>query len=872
MPSIKGELEALLGKSGTFTVDCCASDHNHICPAYYTQSNSFLDATIGTQPSGKPHVLWCNPPFQTAEQALPFVTHLMAQVKAHPGAIGVVLFPDWENTAVYKLLQTQEVLKRYPAGSRLFSMPAVEDPTQRRAMRGTPWPVTVYVVGRKTPTSLQESQAEGKPHPYTFSGSILGTKVRARTGKEFHVLSAEQAAQVEAATGDSDALRILADTGATHCLIPHRLTRQLGIPLIQGSEGRRVILGDNSSAIPVLGTCEFPLKLGKSTTTVQALVIDVEWGSLQHLVLGADWIERHNVLIGVSHNKGPQMHIGGRDGKAGHVVYARKPRHASFSQHTAEGDSYTPVSAAKFAAMLATPHADDEDGSPWIAVDVTRDGVAIGNAPRIPLAVFAKMSLDAVNAVSGAAAANAARFSEAHVRYVPRTEAAPEGEAAPPRTHTPAGVPIEQINAYVRDFPTVFQKDLPDRRPTDERPAVPETVHTIPLLPNAKPVYRKQWRLSPREYEEIMKHVKYLLEKGLIEPSSSPWSAPILFTPKPDGTLRLCIDYRGLNALTERDVYPLPKGEEMYSRVKGKKIFSTLDLLKGYNQIWIQEEDRHLTAFTTPRGLFQWKVLAMGLTNAPATFQRYMVKVFADLIEDGHVMVYLDDILVMANTVEEHDRIMREVLARLAREGLVVRFDKCKFGETHVKFLGAIISGETVTPDPKKVQAVRDWPIPDTRTALRGFLGLSNYFRRFIKGYAALCAPLHARSSGKKESIELTPEEISAFEAVKAALVNAPILSIEDPKLPYEVWTDASTTGIGAVLLQREPDGTPRVIAYESKRLGRKRASVVAHLDPAVQVPLQEGCIGLDQASLEDASGKQELAAVLHALKVWRCC
>jgi hypothetical protein len=226
---------------------------------------------------------------------------------------------------------------------------------------------------------------------------------------------------------------------------------------------------------------------------------------------------------------------------------------------------------------------------------------------------------------------------------------------------TPAGITAATMARWRAKYPRAFQEDLPDRTMDDHVTPRPETIHSIPLLPNAKPVYKRQRRLSPKEKEEVAKQLKYHIAKGLVQPSSSPWGAPILFTPKPDNTLRMCIDYRGLNAVTERDVFPLPRAEDLYAKVKGKKVFSSLDLLKGYWQIGIQPKDRHLTAFTTPDGLYEYKVLAMGLTNAPATFQRMMVRIFGDLILQGTVMVYLDDILVMTETLEEHDTVMMEV-------------------------------------------------------------------------------------------------------------------------------------------------------------------------------------------------------------------
>ena len=213
-------------------------------------------------------------------------------------------------------------------------------------------------------------------------------------------------------------------------------------------------------------------------------------------------------------------------------------------------------------------------------------------------------------------------------------------------------------------------------------------------------------------------------------------------------------------------------------------------------------------------------------------------------------MVYVDDILVMADSVKEHNRIMVEVLNRLHTNKLTVRFDKCKLGQKTVKFLGFIIGGDAIMADPKKTQAVRDWPTPTTVTELRGFLGLANYFRRFIDGYAIMAAPLTALTGKKKgERITMGPNEMTAFDAVKQSLVSPPVLSVEDPTRPYEVITHALGAGIGALLLQRDDEGRPHVIAYESRAFGTKRASITAKLDLTVQVPNATGGFSLDRAA-----------------------
>lgn len=878
------------------TVDTCASDGNHLCDEYYTRENSFLRARINHRASGPPPVLWCNPPFDNPG---PFVEHVIQQVGSCPGAVGLILFPEWWGSPTHARLKEFTRVHTFPAGTRLFDMPAMSADSDRVPMGPTPWPVHVYRVShaeeiQRWARALQ--MGDTPQGPYIFKARAHRTLVRVCTGTAYRVLDEAHCAAFEE-NPDLD-ITVLGDTGATHSLIPLRVARQLDLTIDPRRRGR-IILGDNRSGVPIQGQCEVPLTLGTYKCTVPALVIDVDWDSTQHLVLGSDWIAKHRVMLGAASGKGPQMDIRGPSGTARHTIYARKT-HGVTPMREVPPESQI-LSAPRFAAMLEAGSYHGESGRPWAAVDVTPDGVQFaGEERRVPLEEFltfsewqeyrfARAALQERRthhapptpphsappvAVPPTSPAPSSR-PPPHPPPSPTPPPPPPSGAAPPQpapTHTPAGIPVATLLGWQAKFPTVFQEDLPDRAMSAPVTPRPETIHSIPLLPGAKPVFRRQWRLSPAERDEIAKQLRYHIAKGLVQPSSSPWGAPILFTPKPDGSLRMCIDYRGLNAVTERDVYPLPRAEDLYSKIKGKTVFSSLDLLKGYWQIGIQPCDRHLTAFTTPQGLFEYKVLAMGLTNAPATFQRMMMRIFGDLVDAGSVMVYLDDILVMANSVEEHNATMEEVLRRLADNNLTVRFDKCRFGESELKFLGFIISGETVRADPKKTQAVRDWPVPDTATALRGFLGLANYFRRFIEGYAVMAAPLTALTGGAKNArINLNAVELAAFEAIKAALVSPPILSVEDPTRPYEVITDASGEGVGAVLIQRDDEGRPRVIAYESKAFARKRASVTAQLTKGAQVAHPDGSFSLDQAALEDASGKQELTALLHALKIWRC-
>jgi hypothetical protein len=288
------------------------------------------------------------------------------------------------------------------------------------------------------------------------------------------------------------------------------------------------------------------------------------------------------------------------------------------------------------------------------------------------------------------------------------------------------------LEEYKDVFPAELPKGLPPAR---------DVKHTIPLEEGSVPPFRGMYRVSPAELKEIETQVADLLEKGFIEPSSSPYGAPVLFVKKKDGTLRMVIDYRALNKITIKNKYPLPRIDDLLDRLGGAKYFTSLDLTSGYHQIRINSDDVPKTAFRTPLGHFQFKVLSFGLTNAPATFQTVMNSVFAPLLGRS-VVVYLDDILIYSKTAEEHFAHLRQVLQILRHEKLFAKMKKCTFFEKETHFLGHVVGRDGIRADPAKIAAVQDWPVPQSASHVRSFLGLTNYFRRFIQGYAQLTHPL----------------------------------------------------------------------------------------------------------------------------------
>ena len=352
--------------------------------------------------------------------------------------------------------------------------------------------------------------------------------------------------------------------------------------------------------------------------------------------------------------------------------------------------------------------------------------------------------------------------------------------------------------------------------------------HRIPVtleVPIAQP-YR---RIPQSQFEDVRQHIQELADKGVIRPSSSPYASPIVIVRKKDGSIRLCVDYRKLNAITRRDAFPLPRIDETLDAIGGASFFSTLDLASGYHQVAMHEDDQEKTAFTTPFGLWEFKRMPFGLSGAPATFQRLMQSSMNDLIL-RILLVYLDDVLVFSRDLKEHLKRLETVFTRLRQIGLKLNPEKCRFGARNVNYLGHVISEEGIATDPGKISAVNDWPIPKTTRELRSFLGLASYYRRFVSKFADIARPLHQVTAkanadhgySKKELVSIASywnrECQLAFNALKSALTTTPVLGYADFSLPFQLEVDASFSGLGAILSQEQPEGR-RVIAYASRSL-----------------------------------------------------
>lgn len=334
----------------------------------------------------------------------------------------------------------------------------------------------------------------------------------------------------------------------------------------------------------------------------------------------------------------------------------------------------------------------------------------------------------------------------------------------------------------------------------------------------ASPIRLRPHRLPVAKRQAAEQKLQEMAAAGVIEPSSSPWAAPVVLVRKKDGDWRFCVDYRRLNAVTKADSYPLPRIDDALDKVAGSSWFSSLDLRSGYWQVELAPDAREKTAFTLGTGLWQFRSMAFGLRNAPATFERLMERVLAGIPKERCV-VYLDDVLAHAPTFDDALTCLEQVMGAVKAANLRLHPKKCRLLQRKVQFLGHVISGDGVATDPDKVRAVQQWPTPKDVGELRSFLGLASYYRRFVQGFADVAAPLH-QLTAKGAVFEWSERAERAFQLLRRALCQAPVLAFPQPGDQFVVDTDASNWGVGAVLSQVQ-GGTERVIAYYSRALSK---------------------------------------------------
>jgi RNase H-like domain found in reverse transcriptase/Reverse transcriptase (RNA-dependent DNA polymerase)/Integrase zinc binding domain/Chromo (CHRromatin Organisation MOdifier) domain/Retroviral aspartyl protease len=407
-----------------------------------------------------------------------------------------------------------------------------------------------------------------------------------------------------------------------------------------------------------------------------------------------------------------------------------------------------------------------------------------------------------------------------------------------PQGRTLAGT-SEELPSEYQDFEDVFNERigeaaLPEHKPWD---------HEIPIIEGKTPThYGGLIPLSKKEEDFLKDYIEKHLEKKFIRPSSSPIAHGVLFAPKKDGTLRPCIDYRKLNEITRKNRYPLPRIDELQDRLLGAQWFTALDIRDAYYRIRMKEGEEWKTAFRTRWGLYEYQVMPFGLTNAPASFQELINNTLREYLDD-FALAYLDDVLIFSKTYDEHVQHVRKVLEQLRQKDLPVKLSKCEFHKHSISFLGYIVSTEGLAPDPKKVAAIEEWPEPASVKDVQSFLGLLNYYRKFIGGFSQCAIPL-SELTKKDMNFMFDDNCRDAFRSLKDKLTRAPILALFNPEQEAILETDASDRAIGAALTQKGDDGKTRPVAFYSRKM----------TEPELNYDIHD----------------KELLAVVEAFREWR--
>jgi RNase H-like domain found in reverse transcriptase/Reverse transcriptase (RNA-dependent DNA polymerase)/Integrase zinc binding domain len=369
--------------------------------------------------------------------------------------------------------------------------------------------------------------------------------------------------------------------------------------------------------------------------------------------------------------------------------------------------------------------------------------------------------------------------------------------------------------------------DIFSQKDSDELPPHREIDHKIVLTQENTLEFSPLYRMSIAELQTVKQYLLDNLSKGFIAPSQAPYASPVLFVKKPNGGLRFCIDYRKLNAITRKDQYPLPLIDETLARLSQAKIFTKLDIRQAFHRIRIDPDSEDLTTFRTRYGSYKCKVLPFGLTNGPATFQHYMNETLMEYLDD-FCTAYLDDILIYSSNPLEHDEHVRKVLLRLRKAGLQADIKKCEFNVTRTKYLGFVISTDGVEVDPEKVEAIRNWKQPTTVRGVQSFLGFCNFYRRFIRDYGRVAAPL-TQLTRKDQVFQFDQDCVRAFEQLRTALIHAPLLAHFDVDRHCLIETDASDMVVAAVFSQLGLDGEYHPVAYFSKSMAPAEMNYPIH-------------------------------------------
>ena len=615
---------------------------------------------------------------------------------------------------------------------------------------------------------------------------------------------------------------MLIDSGASLTLINSNLFYQLPYYIRQGARyppsNLQVHLADKSR-VHVEKTLLLPITIAHQTRKHLVYVVPKLW---RPCIIGNDFIRKHNLQVDggqqkvyfkdpVTNNSGMLNMNTSLDKSEEYILLANErikipPYHATDLQVRSNKEVINPTGEPpeyEITSLKHTPCVANGIIKPQTLMQVqvanlTKKTIIIH--PGEALAIMTRLSQEQLNVIHQVETT----LQEEKVA-ITTTEAEPDLSETN-LTETQKG----QLKKLIHSFTHIFRKN---GRTTMVR-------HQINLMPDSKPINSPPYRVAPAKRKIIEENIKEMMEQGIVEPSKSPWASPVVLAPKKDGSIRFCVDYRKLNSITTRDAYPIPRIDDTLDALQEAKFVSTLDLRSGYWQVEMDKESKEKTAFITHKGLYEFNVMPYGLTNAPATFQRLMDIVLAGL-KWQCCLVYIDDVVIYSPTFEQHLVDLEKVFQALSDAQLTLKASKCCFCRKEMKYLGHVVTPDGIKPDPALVKAVSDFPQPQTIKDVQSFLGLSGYYRRFIKDYAKIAEPLFKQLRQLKDRnyhLNWTSNCTIAFQALKKKLTCAPIMSTPNFNEPFILELDACEYGLGAILAQ-EYDKRKFVIAYASRTL-----------------------------------------------------
>ncbi|CAF1523718.1 unnamed protein product [Adineta ricciae] len=659
----------------------------------------------------------------------------------------------------------------------------------------------------------------------------------------------------------------MVDTGATHTLITRSFLDTLPGAQFTQTAAISALLGDASTALHVHGVAHLCVYVNQLPTYVSAYVVD----SLGvNLILGMDWCRTYDVSIHIRQHEIRLHHSSYGSTSISFLPSVSIPARLTHAVHLNPSYDHIVQLSAPLSSAVAVVFTPDSNlcqrkrlfiPDAVVCIDRFHTSLVVSNLAANSCMLSSNTVLGTFTFFSSfPAAINLASLSHSQSSFA---ASSPFSLASVSTVAISDIDPVIQTlinpisdNSTRQTFPSILHNH---RRVFDiSKHSIADTkIRHVIITGDHAPISARPYYRTVEQRKELQREVDHMLLSNIIRPSTSPWSSPVILKKKPDGTFRFLVDFRRLNSITKKDAYPQPSAEELIYRLSGHSFFTKLDLKSGYFQIPIAETDREKTAFVTPDGHYEFNVLAQGLTNAPASFQRVMNNLIATGRWD-YVVVYLDDIVIFSHSLEEHAHHVAEILSILDKAHFKVSPSKCTIAAREIDFLGLVVSATTVEPCPDKIQVILDIPLPRTLSQANRFLGKIGYYHKFIPDFARIAAPLHKvtiKTRTKRHEFYWHAEQQLAFDEFKRILTSAPLfLHFPDPSLPFILSTDASLTRIAGVLKQDTPAGL-KVCYYKSRLLSatEQRYSTTEREALAICWCLEQlrSCIGTSSIVIE---------------------